>query len=161
VWGGAKPLQLSDLPSPDRLDEGGVHELAHGLVGEQLGLDILKYELWRTRSKFGVAGFTHIASGPKNEEELRAHLCVCVAGQEGAMHWYVTVHGYDLDRAKAESAIGSYQDLLDFKQLSEFIDFPEKAARLEARRIIKAQWSRIMKGAVRLADRGKLSPGSV
>jgi hypothetical protein len=164
VWGGTKPLLLTDDGLfVDPLDEGGAHELSHGIVGEQMGLDVLSYKLWRTKTSLGVEGVTYFAGEERllNEEQLRAHMCVCVAGQEGAAHLFVTVYGFDPAEAMAKAAIGSGTDLADFKKWARYIDFPERAARLEARRIIKAHWSRILRGAARLADKGKLNPGSV
>ncbi|WP_190824751.1 hypothetical protein [Saccharopolyspora pogona] len=113
----AKPLSF--LPEPDRREFAAVHEAAHAVVGEHLGMVVESLTVEKHDSV--AAGHTVPAAGAVefDFESLRAskladYAAMCVAGMQANQRW-LAARGQDTHPNRLEVAAGGNGDILSLE----------------------------------------------
>lgn len=128
-----------------------LHEAAHGRMAAAQGK-------WRVIDMQADAitgsGLTRVHA-KADPAKLKAHLLTCVAGQAGAMRWYVN-HGYSKRQARNLSESGTANDRAAFNTAAEGTHYQWDDLLEEAYRFVRRHEMTIESNAKKMAKKGKI-----
>lgn len=151
-----------------------VHEVSHVVVSVTAGMPMRSLEIRRhffggtsgcakfDWTKVDARGCEEGHRAPMiTQQEFRAILFSYLAGARGVARWLVQVHHWDVRAAVTRGREGSSHDYREFRRLSGYAHLTLAGGTVEADRIIRGNWSRIVRGAGALEAVQKMKASKV